>query len=193
MNDKMLSEFDLVILFSGGADSMLLLQLALALDYTPLCVMIDYGQKHIKELDYAKNQLTHFGVEYRVVKLENYTVNSGLTGDNVPGTYDGVNKMNVPGRNTVFIGIAAGIAESEGIDEIWFGADFSDRINKFPDCFQEFTYRMNEVLKVSGSYPMKLRAPLLGLTKEMVVGLLTKIYGISMQNVYSGYEEGGIE
>jgi len=165
----------------------------LALDYTPLCVMIDYGQKHIKELDYAKNQLTHFGVEYRVVKLENYTVNSGLTGDNVPGTYDGVNKMNVPGRNTVFIGIAAGIAESEGIDEIWFGADFSDRINKFPDCFQEFTYRMNEVLKVSGSYPMKLRAPLLGLTKEMVVGLLTKIYGISMQNVYSGYEEGGIE
>ena len=189
MNDKMLSEFDLVILFSGGADSMLLLQLALALDYTPLCVMIDYGQKHIKELDYAKHQLTHFGVAYRIVKLENYTVNSGLTGDNIPGTYDGVNEMNVPGRNTVFIGIAAGIAESEGIDEIWFGADFSDRINKFPDCFQEFTYRMNEVLKVSGSYPMKLRAPLLGLTKEMVIGLLTKTYGVSMQNVYSGYEE----
>jgi 7-cyano-7-deazaguanine synthase len=189
MNDKMLSEFDLVILFSGGADSMLLLQLALALDYTPLCVMTDYGQKHIKELDYAKNQLTHFGVAYRIVKLENYTVNSGLTGDNVPGKYGGVNEMNVPGRNTVFIGIAAGIAESEGVDEIWFGADFSDRINKFPDCFQEFTYRMNEVLKVSGSYPMKLRAPLLGLTKEMVIGLLTKTYGVSMQNVYSGYEE----
>lgn len=189
MNDKMLSEFDLVILFSGGADSMLLLQLALALDYTPLCVMIDYGQKHIKELDYAKHQLTHFGVAYRVVKLENYAVNSGLTGDNIPGAYDGVNEMNVPGRNTIFIGIAAGIAESEGIDEIWFGADFSDRINKFPDCFQEFTYRMNEVLKVSGSYPMKLRAPLLGLTKEMVIGLLTKTYGVSMQNVYSGYEE----
>jgi 7-cyano-7-deazaguanine synthase in queuosine biosynthesis len=116
-------------------------------------------------------------------------VNSGLTGDNVPGKYGGVNEMNVPGRNTVFIGIAAGIAESEGIDEIWFGADYEDRINKFPDCYQEFTYRMNQVLEISGSYPMKLRAPLLGMTKEMVVGLLTKTYGVSMQNVYSGYEE----
>ncbi len=189
MKEHEKSEFDLVILFSGGADSMLLIQLALSLDYTPLCILIDYGQKHIRELEYAKNQLTHLGVEYRIIKLDGYSVNSGLTGDHTPGSYTDVNEMNVPGRNTIFIGIVAGVAENEDVDEIWFGADYSDRINKFPDCYQEFIHRMNQVLEISGSYPIKLRAPLLGMTKEMVIDMLTKVYGVSMKTVYSGYEE----
>jgi len=45
------------------------------------------------------------------------------------------------------------------------------------------------VLEISGSYPIKLRAPLLGMTKEMVIDMLTKVYGVSMKTVYSGYEE----
>ncbi len=48
---------DIVMLYSGGADSMLMLKLAQMARKIPYCVLIDYGQKHIKELEYAKNQL----------------------------------------------------------------------------------------------------------------------------------------
>ena len=48
---------DLVILYSGGADSRLMLSWALQLGRHPYCVLIDYQQKHIKELSYAVEQL----------------------------------------------------------------------------------------------------------------------------------------
>ena len=41
---------DLVILFSGGADSVLMLEMALELEMSPFCVLIDYEQLHIEEL-----------------------------------------------------------------------------------------------------------------------------------------------
>jgi 7-cyano-7-deazaguanine synthase len=182
-------EYDLLILYSGGADSRLLLELSLSLNYTPMCCIVDYGQKHIEEISYAKNQLDHIGIIYEVIKIENYNVNSGLTGNNTPCLYSGVNEMNVPARNTILIAIAAGIAESRGIEEIWFGADFTDRLNNFPDCFQEYVIKMNELLKISGSRPITLRAPLLGLTKEMVKSMLTNVFDVSLQQVYSGYEK----
>lgn len=182
-------EFDLVILYSGGADSALLLNLAVALNYTPMCVIIDYEQKHKEEIEYAKNQLDHIGVFYKIISLKNYDVNSGLTGDKTPSLYSGVNEMNVPARNSIFISIASGIAEANDIDEIWFGANFSDRLNNFPDCYQEYVVKMNELLKVSGSKPIKLRAPLLGFTKEMVKDTLVKVFDVSINSVYSGYEK----
>ena len=48
---------DLVILFSGGADSILLLELAAQLEKNPFCVLFDYNQKHVQELNFAKKYL----------------------------------------------------------------------------------------------------------------------------------------
>jgi 7-cyano-7-deazaguanine synthase len=179
----------IVMLYSGGADSMLMLRLAQMSGRQPYCVLIDYGQKHIEELDYARNQLENQGVSFQTVSIKDLNVDSGLTGELTEARWDNVHEMNVPGRNTIFIGIAIGVAENMGIDEVWYGPDYSDRINLFPDCYQEYVVKMNEVLEISGVKPIKLVAPLLGMSKELILEMLDNFWGIKETDMHSGYEK----
>lgn len=178
----------IVMLYSGGADSMLMLRLAQMSGRQPYCVLVDYGQKHIEELNYAKNQLDNEGVMYQVVSVQDLRVDSGLTGGLRESRWDNVHAMNVPGRNTIFIGLAISVAENMGIEEVWYGPDYSDRINLFPDCYQEYVVKMNEVLAISGVKPIKLVAPLLGMTKELIIEMLDNFWGIKSTDMHSGYE-----
>lgn len=180
---------DLVILYSGGSDSMLMLKLALDLGKKPLAVLIDYGQKHIKELEFAQEQLNKLKVDYQSVTLSGLNINSGLTGDGIKGQYENVSVYNVPARNSMFLTIAAGIAESNEIKEIWIGCDMSDFYGEFPDCKQEYIGMINKLFKIAFTYPITVEAPLLGMTKEMVLSILKNHFGISETEVYSGYGE----
>lgn len=179
---------DLIILYSGGADSRLLLDWATDLGRKPYCVLIDYEQTHVKELQYAQIQLDDLDVPYQIVTLRDLGLNSGLTGESEEGRWDNVHTMNVPFRNTMFISIAASVAENLGIEEIWFGANAEDRDNLFPDCYQEYVYSMNKLLSKAGAKPVKLVAPLLGWSKEMIWDHLKNI-GVERAELFSGYEE----
>ncbi|MHA1815969.1 MAG: 7-cyano-7-deazaguanine synthase [Candidatus Heimdallarchaeaceae archaeon] len=178
--------FDIVILFSGGADSVLMVEMAHAFNKIPYCVLIDYEQLHIGELRYAKKYLIEKDIPFRVVKLHDLGVQSGLTGRGEKGRFAGVHEMHVPSRNLMFVGIAASIAEDMGIDTIWYGADFSDFINKFPDCMQPWFGAMNDILQINGPKPIKLEAPLAGLTKETILSMLDS-KGITNKDMFSGY------
>ena len=179
---------DIVMLYSGGADSALMLKLAQMSGRKPHCILIDYGQKHIEELEYAKRQLRGWGVKFQEIKIGNLNVDSGLTGALNEARWENVHEMNVPGRNTIFIGLAISIAENMGIDEIWYGPDYSDRENLFPDCYQEYVVKMNEVMEQSCATPIKLVAPLLGMSKELILETLDLFWGIRGQQLHSGYE-----
>jgi 7-cyano-7-deazaguanine synthase len=179
---------DLVILYSGGSDSMLMLKLAMDIGKKPLCVLIDYRQVHIQELEFAQEQLKKLKVEYVIVKVNNPIINSGLTGNHVRDMSGAVHEMHVPGRNTIFLSLAFSVAENEDIDTIWLGSDWSDRLNLFPDCYQEYIVKINELFKVAGPKEIKVEAPLMGWTKEMVVEFLYKRYSILITDVFSGYE-----
>lgn len=185
-NEELQAKPDLVILFSGGADSILLALMAEDLGKHPLFVLIDYQQLHREELEVAQRYLKKECLPYRIIMLHNLGITSGLTGDGTKGRFDGVHSMHVPSRNLMFISIAASIAEDMGIDTIWHGADFSDYLNQFPDCKQEWFGRVNKVLEVNGPKPIKLEAPLLGLTKENILTLL-KGSNINMKEIFSGY------
>lgn len=180
--------YDVVILYSGGADSRLLLHFALQLEKRPFCVLVNYGQKHLEELQYAIRQLKQLRVDWKVVEITNLGLNSGLTGDLIEGRFEGVSNVNVPARNTMLISVAYAIAENLGIDEIWYGADYSDRENLFPDCYQEYVFKMNELLEIAPARPIKLVAPLLGWTKNMILYYLDMM-GVERDEVYSGYEK----
>jgi len=179
---------NVVILYSGGADSVLMLKLAQMSSRSPHCILIDYEQKNIAELVFAKKQLDKWGIIHQTIKIENLNVNSGLTGDLVESQYKDVHDMHVPARNTIFIALAMSVAESKNIDEVWYGADYSDRENLFPDCYQEYVVKMNEMMKVSGPKPIKLVAPLLGMSKELILEMLDCCWGIENNDLYSGYE-----
>lgn len=182
-------ENGIVMLYSGGADSLLMLKLALMAGREPHCVLIDYGQKHIDELNFAKEQLDNHDVSFQVVKISGMNIDSGLTGNNKESRWENVNAMNVPGRNTIFLGIALGVAENLGFSEVWYGADYEDRINNFPDCTQEYVVSMNEVTEISGSYTIKIVAPLLGMNKELIKDILHGAFEYDITDMYSGYEK----
>ena len=179
-------EFDVVILFSGGADSVLMVEMAQTFGKIAYCVLIDYEQLHIDELKYAERYLTEKNISFRVVKLHDLGVQSGLTGRGVKGRFEGVHEMHVPARNLMFVGIAASVAEDMGIDTIWYGADFSDFVHKFPDCMQPWFGAVNDVLQINGPKPIKLEAPLAGLTKETILQMLES-KGITEKDMFSGY------
>jgi 7-cyano-7-deazaguanine synthase len=175
-----------VILYSGGADSTLLLEFAKRMGKDIYAVLIDYGQLHKEELEFAKKYLNTEKIPYNVVSLVGLSANSGLTGKGDQGQYEGVHTHWVPGRNTMFLAIAFSEAESQGIQEIWYGPDYSDREGLFPDCYQDYVYEINKVFAIAGSYPIKVYAPTLGLTKEMVLKLLEN-FGVGKDQLFSGY------
>lgn len=181
-------KFDVVILFSGGADSILMLEMAKDFNKSPFCVLIDYQQLHHEELEYAIRYLKKDGTPYRIVKLHDLQIQSGLTGAGQKARFEGVHEMHVPSRNLMFVGIAASIAEDMGVDTIWYGADYSDYVNRFPDCMQVWFGAVNKVLEINGPQPIKLEAPLAGLTKETILKAL-RAKGIGEKEMFSGYGE----
>ena len=179
----------IIMLYSGGADSRLMLELGLQTKKLIHCVLFDYGQKHIEELEFAKEQLTKKSISFQSIKLSGYDVVSALTGDGEKGKYEGVSIYNVPARNTIFLSVAAGVAESKGYNEVWIGCDMSDFYGQFPDCKQEYIGKVNDLFEIAFSYPIKVVAPLLGMEKDLILNILEKYYKVDIQKIYSGYRE----
>lgn len=183
-------KYDILLLMSGGSDSILLLEMARSLGKSVYPLLIDYEQVHKEELEVAKKYLTEkTNIGYYQVNVSGLNINSALTGDRSKGQYEGVSIYNVPGRNTIFLSLALSFAEANDIDEIWYGADMSDYYGKFPDCYQSYVAKVNELFEIAGSKKIKVNAPLLGYTKEMVLEVLEKLYKIKKEDIYSGYGE----
>jgi len=178
-----------LILYSGGADSTLLIHLALEANLKPYCVLIDYEQNQKEELYVAHKYLYEKSILSRTVKLHGLGIQSALT-TGEKSLYDGVSDMYVPSRNLMFVSIAASIAENLGIDTIWYGANYSDVDDGFPDCTNEWVNKVNELLRINGSVEVGLDAPLLNLnlTKDDVMNMLYA-RGVKVSQLYSGYRE----
>lgn len=173
-----------VLLYSGGADSTLLLRLAKSLGYEVYALIVDYGQINRKEINVAINMCETHSVPYSVATVDMPFIQSKLTGQDV--TYPDVSPMHVPGRNTIFIGMALSYAETIGAEKVWIGSNFEDRLNRFPDCYQDYIVRMREAVALGASRYIELEAPLLGMCKKMVVDML-KAFGVDLKEVHSGY------
>ncbi len=176
---------EVVILYSGGLDSAILIWMARMLGLKPYCLIIDYGQKHIKEIECAKIMCREMSVPCRIIKIELPAQSVLIDGQ---GSYENVSPFHVPARNLIFVGLAASFAESRKTSVIWFGANYEDREKFFPDCYQEWVYKMNELLKVNGSMEIKLYAPLLGMSKE-TLWQLGEYFNIDKSKIFSGYGE----
>jgi queuosine biosynthesis protein QueC len=75
-------EYDTVAIFSGGMDSTTLVYHMLDKGWTPLLISFDYGQRHNKELFYARNTAIKLGLRHEIIDLTGIThliSNSALT------------------------------------------------------------------------------------------------------------------
>lgn len=132
-----------VVLLSGGLDSTTCLALAKSLGYTCHALSFAYGQRHSAELSAASRIAQDIGVaSHKIVNLDTHLfAGSALTDESItvpefqesseiPVTY-------VPARNTIFLSMALGFAESIGARAIFIGASSVD-YSHYPDCRPEF-------------------------------------------------------
>ncbi len=173
-----------IILFSGGYDSTLLIAFAERMNMEVHCILFDYGQKHIKELEYAQRFCKEGNISYEVIVLH-INAESKLTHGET--RYEGVSEWHVPSRNLIFLAHAASIAESEGIDLIWYGANYEDREHLFPDCYQDWVYHLNKLLEINGSMKITVEAPLLGMPKDLIESFGETYFEIKKNETFSGY------
>lgn len=178
-----MSSGEVVVLYSGGLESRYLLELARDAGLDPYCVLVSYGQKHVEELTTATKVCKRLGLNWEYIFVD-WNVQSALT-DGI-GDYEDVSRWYVPSRNMLFVSLAAGIAESRGSFAVWIGASYTDRVDQFPDCGQEWVYAMNQALAQGTSQGIQLVAPLLGYPKALVKRLSDR-KGITEEEVYSGY------
>ncbi len=171
-----------VVLLSGGLDSATTLALAVSRGLEVWALSFEYGQRAAAEIEASRRLCEHLGVkEHRVVPLSlDALVESALTGHDAvpddgagPRTH-GVPTTYVPARNTVFLALALGLAETIGAHSIVIGANSLD-YSGYPDCRPEFLARFNALAAVataegaSGGRPVRVEAPLMDLSKADII------------------------
>lgn len=172
-----------VVLVSGGLDSATALAIARADGFECHALSFDYGQRHRFELEAAQRTCVAQSVAQHVtVKLDlRQFGGSALTSalevpkgraeeemsHGIPITY-------VPARNTVFLSIALGWAETLGAFDIFIGVNAVD-YSGYPDCrpefIQQFELLANLATKagVEGTGRFRIHAPLIQLTKAEII------------------------
>lgn len=189
-----------VVLLSGGLDSTTCLAMAKAQGFEPVCLCVDYGQRHRVELDRALSVAQAMGVrDFRTVSVNLRAVGgSALTDDiEVPkGRADqemgqGIPVTYVPARNALFLSLALGLAEVVGAEDLFIGVNAVD-YSGYPDCRPEFIRAFEKMAALATragveGHPLTIHAPLSGLAKADIIKEGTRL-GVDYRLTHSCYD-----
>lgn len=161
-----------VVVFSGGQDSTTCLIQALNHYDEVHCVTFDYGQRHRAEIDVARELALTLGVKaHKVldVGLLNELAVSSLTRDSIPvPDYDasaaGIPSTFVPGRNILFLTLAAIYAYQVGAGSVITGVCETD-FSGYPDCRDQFVKALNHAVTLGIAREIRFVTPLMWLNK----------------------------
>jgi 7-cyano-7-deazaguanine synthase len=172
-----------VVLVSGGLDSATALAEARAAGFECYAMTFNYGQRHRQELEAARRVCDQQGVMKLVVIDLNLRAigGSALTADvDVPKHRDeatmsaGIPVTYVPARNTVFLSIALGWAETLGAFDLFIGVNAVD-YSGYPDCRPEFIRAFESLANlatkagVEREGTFRIHTPLIQLTKAQII------------------------
>ena len=169
-----------LVLFSGGQDSTVCLFWALKKFERVETVCFSYGQRHKTEIEAAKNIAHQSGVTFSVVDLSmiaGLSVNA-LTDESM--VMDSEKPQNalpnafVPGRNMLFISVAAVFAYERNISDIVIGVSQAD-YSGYPDCRQSFIRSINKTVNLAFDGQFVIHTPLMLMDKAAVWQLADKL------------------
>lgn len=183
-----------LIVLSGGMDSVTLMHEYKA--SIALAVTFDYGSNHnAREIECARRQCELLGIPHIVIPLNfmgRYFESSLLQGaDAIPdGHYDDENMKStvVPFRNGIMLAVAAGLAESRGLDTIMLANHGGDHAI-YPDCRPEFVDAMGAAIAAGTYAGVKLLCPYTSLTKNDICRRGVEL-GVDYRHTYSCYRGG---
>lgn len=156
-----------VVIYSGGMDSFTILQRAYKDGYDLYPLTFDYGQKHSKEIDYARRVCDELNLPHRIIDItaiNQLLQSSSLTSNkSIPeGHYEADNMKStvVPNRNMILLSLAIGYAVDIGASKVFYGAHSGDHAI-YPDCRPEFVRAMNAVASIANYEPVEIVTPYL--------------------------------
>ena len=189
-----------IALLSGGLDSATATAIAIQAKHQVIGLSFDYGQRHRRELEAAKELAKEFNlIEHQIIKIDLARWGgSSLTDEKQKLPLGGVKKgvipnTYVPGRNTVFIAIGLSLAEARGAKNLVLGINAMD-YSGYPDCRPDYLEAYQNLANLSSKKAregnsIKLWAPLITWNK---VKIIEKAYslGIPIEKTWSCYAGG---
>lgn len=186
------------MLLSGGLDSATALYWARSKGYRCSCLIIDYGQRHRRELRSAKAVARAAGCQTFIVKLRLPWGGSALTNFRIPVPLarsmkeigKGIPPTYVPARNTLFLSLALGLAETIQAAAVVIGANALD-YSGYPDCRPAYYRLMRRVAKAgtkagAEGKTIGILTPLIRMTKAEIIRLGTRL-GVPYGKTWSCY------
>lgn len=182
-----------MVILSGGQDSVTCLYWALAQGGEVTTLTFDYGQRHRRELECAKTIAKMAGVPYQLVDIGSlFAGDSPLTDhskaveqyDDADALCDGLENTFVPGRNMLFLAVAANRAYVQECDSLVVGVS-QEEYGGYPDCRGSFLESMADTIEQAMERRIKIEAPLLSLSKKETVDLAAELPGCWEALAYS--------
>ena len=181
-----------VVIYSGGMDSFTVLNRALHDGKEVYALTFDYGQRHVKEIEYASTVCKSLDVNHKVIDISainQLLAGSSLTDDlDIPeGHYEAESMKStvVPNRNMILLSLAVGYAVSVGASQVYYGAHSGDHAI-YPDCRPEFVMKMNDVCKIANYESVEIFSPYLKETKSDILTDGLKM-GLKYDNTWTCY------
>lgn len=169
-----------LVVFSGGQDSTTCLFWAKKRFKKVYALSFIYGQKHVKEVELARNIAEKAEVEFEVMDVSfiGHLGRNSLTdtsihmdeekpADSFPNTF-------VPGRNLFFLSIAAVYAREHGVNHIVTGVSQTD-FSGYPDCRDSFIKSLNVTLNLAMDEQFVLHTPLMWIDKAQTWALADRL------------------
>jgi 7-cyano-7-deazaguanine synthase len=189
-----------VVLLSGGLDSTTCLAMAKAQGFVPVCLVVDYGQRHRVELTRARAVALVMGVtDVREVRVDLRAVGGSALTDSIEvpkgrregEMAQGIPVTYVPARNALFLSLALGLAEVVGAQDLFIGVNAVD-YSGYPDCRPEFIRAFEQMATLATKAgvegrPFTIHAPLSGLTKAQIIQEGTRL-GLDYSLTHSCYD-----
>jgi 7-cyano-7-deazaguanine synthase len=189
-----------IAVVSGGLDSVTLAHLLASYGAQLHLIAFDYGQKHRKELDFARECAQRLNAEFDIVDLSGFSrliSGSALTGDGieVPHGHYAAPTMAltvVPNRNAILLALAFGVAVNENAQMVATGVHGGDHFI-YPDCRPDFIHSFDAMQRTAtegfADANLRLLAPFLETDKTGIVRLGQKL-GVPFERTWSCYEGG---
>lgn len=188
----MISTNRALILFSGGQDSTTCLAWALSRYDHVETIGFDYGQRHAIELTVRPALLEkivtlvpqwsqRLGEDHMIdLSLLGKISDTALTRDvDIAFQRDGLPNTFVPGRNLLFMMVAATVAYRRGLDVLVGGMCETD-FSGYPDCRDDSMKALQVALNLGMATRLKLETPLMWIDKAATWALAQQLGGAAL-------------
>lgn len=191
-----------IALVSGGLDSVTLAYLLASEGWELHLLAYDYGQRHQREVEFARQCAQDLGAAFDLVDLRGagqLLGGSALTDENiaVPHGHYAAPSMAitiVPNRNAIFLAVAYGAAVAENAQIVATAVHGGDHFI-YPDCrpgfIEAFDAMQKQAVAGCGHPTLHLHAPFVHQFKHDIVKIGAAL-GVPYEKTWSCYEGGAL-